>query len=331
MWCFKLKKFYKYISILLAAVLVCTGCSTAGGNPDDPEIYSSETVDEVDNTSDSGDEAGNENSDKEAAEQSYEWDYTDVFDLTYVPVFSGEASVTVNSNIPFFTEEEITTEAFEYYSGLDDLGRCQSAFANICTQLMPTEEREDISSVTPTGWHSVTYDQIVEGNLYNRCHLIGFQLAGENANGKNLITGTRYMNVSGMLPYENEVAEYVKETDQHVLYRVTPVFEGSNLLASGVLMEAYSVEDAGEGVCFCVYCYNVQPGITIDYSDGSSSENVSDTNADTTYVVNTNSMKFHDPSCSSVDTIAEHNKKTVTISRETLIEQGYSPCKNCNP
>lgn len=193
------------------------------------------------------------------------------FDLNDIPEYSGEAYVVINNNIPDFDESDYTTEAFETYSELDSLGRCGVAYANICKEIMPTEERGEIGQVKPTGWHTVRYDDLIDGNyLYNRCHLIGYQLAGENANEQNLITGTRYLNVTGMLPFENEVADYVEETNNHILYRVTPIFEGSNLIASGVQMEAYSVEDNGEGVQFNVYCYNVQPGINIDYATGES-------------------------------------------------------------
>lgn len=190
--------------------------------------------------------------------------------LDEIPPYSGEAYIEINDNVPFFTADELTTDTFETYSELDSLGRCGVAYANICMELMPTEPRGKIGSVKPSGWHTIRYNGLVEVNyLYNRCHLIGYQLAGENANPKNLITGTRYLNTIGMLPFENQVNDYVDETDNHVLYRVTPVFEGDNLVASGVLMEAYSVEDAG-GLAFCVYCYNVQPGITIDYATGDS-------------------------------------------------------------
>ena len=189
-----------------------------------------------------------------------------------IPEFSEDAYVAVNDNIPFFMPEEITDESYEYYSDLDDLGRCGVTMACIGVDIMPTEDRGEIGSVKPSGWQSVKYD-IVEGKyLYNRCHLIGFQLAGENANKKNLITGTRYLNIEGMLPFENLVADYVKETENHVMYRVTPLFDGDNLVAHGVLMEGYSVEDAGEGVQFCVYAYNAQPGILIDYQTGESRE-----------------------------------------------------------
>lgn len=185
-----------------------------------------------------------------------------------IPEYSGQIYVTINDNMPYFEESEYTTEAFEEYSELDNLGRCGVAYANICKEILPTEERGDISDVKPTGWVQAKY----EGEyLYNRCHLIGHQLAGEDANELNLITGTRYFNVSGMLPFEDQVAEYIeKNIDNHVLYRVTPVFEGNNLLATGVEIEAYSVEDNGLGVCFNVFVYNVQPGINIDYKTGES-------------------------------------------------------------
>lgn len=187
-----------------------------------------------------------------------------------IPDYQGAPYVELNGNQPNFTQEDLTTEAFETYSELDRLGRCGVAYANICREIMPTEERGDIGSVKPTGWQTVKYD-VVEGNhLYNRCHLIGYQLAGENANRQNLITGTRYLNVTGMLPFENEVDDYVDETGNHVLYRVTPYFEGSELVARGVQMEALSVEDGGDGVCFNVFVYNVQPGVEIDYATGDS-------------------------------------------------------------
>lgn len=253
-----------------------------------------------------------------------------------IPAYSGEPYVEINQNVPFFTEEDLTTTPFETYSDLDSLGRCGVACANICVDLMPTEERGSISAIHPSGWHSVQYDFVDGKSLYNRCHLIGWQLAGENANEKNLITGTRYLNTQGMLPFENMVADYVKEEEAHVLYRVTPLFDGENLVANGVLMEAESVEDKGEGILFCVYCYNVQPGVEIDYrtgdsrlADGSDSEDSGEEKA--AYVLNTKTMKFHFPSCPSVETIAEENKKEVTESREKLISEGYAPCGRCKP
>ena len=189
-----------------------------------------------------------------------------------IPPFSGEAYVAVNDNVPFFVKEEYTTEAYEYYTELDELGRCGVTMACIGVDIMPTEERGNIGSVKPTGWQSVKYDCVEGKYLYNRCHLIGFQLAGENANKRNLITGTRYLNIEGMLPFEDMVADYVKETENHVLYRVTPIFNGDDLVAEGVLMEGWSVEDNGESICFCIYAYNAQPGIVIDYATGDSHE-----------------------------------------------------------
>lgn len=292
------------------------------------------------------------------------------FNAADVPAYSGEPYTAVNNNEPYFTSDNLTTEAFENYSELDALGRCGVAYANVCLETMPTEKRGSISEVKPTGWHSVKYDNVDGKSLYNRCHLIGYQLTAENANQQNLITGTRYLNVDGMLPFENMVADYVKETDNHVLYRVTPIFTGDNLVADGVLMEGYSVEDEGDGICFCVYAYNVQPGITIDYATGDSwlssekgnsdsssggnsavsqsaadksgtqqaavqTELVKETSAPvstgTEYILNTNTKKFHYPSCSSVKQMKASNKKEYTGSRDDLIAQGYDPCKKCNP
>lgn len=281
---------------------------------------------------------------------------TITFSLRDVPAYSGTAYVAVNGNVPYFTTADLTTSSFEEYSSLDALGRCGVAYACVGRDIMPTEERGSIGQVKPTGWHTVKYDCVDGKYLYNRCHLLGYQLTGENANEENLITGTRYLNIEGMLPFENMVADYVQETDNHVLYRVTPIFEGGNLLASGVLMEGFSVEDTGEDICFCVYAYNVQPGVTIDYATGDSSlayggtttaEGPSttvtppqQTEGPTTssggteqadYVLNTNTMKFHLPSCSSVDDIKASNRQDYHGSREDLIAQGYDPCKRCYP
>ena len=191
--------------------------------------------------------------------------------LEDIPEYNGKPYVYINNNIPFLDEIDLVTSSYEKYSDLDSLGRCGIAIASIGKDIMPTEERESIGSVKPSGWHTVRYQGIDGNYLYNRCHLIGYQLSGENANEKNLITGTRYMNVEGMLPFENMVAKYVEETNNHVLYRVTPIFEGDNLLASGVLIEAKSVKDNGKRIQFNVYCYNVQPGIKINYKTGESS------------------------------------------------------------
>ena len=255
------------------------------------------------------------------------------FSLEDVPAFSGEPYVVLEDNQPDFALEDFTTGPFELYSRLDHLGRCGPAYANVGIETMPTEERESISSVEPTGWENAAYDFVDGGYLYNRCHLIGFQLTGENANERNLITGTRYMNVEGMLPFENMVADYISETGNHVLYRVTPIFEGDNLLASGVQMEAISVEDEGEGVCFNVYVYNVQPGVAIDYTTGLNwlDESAFEEGETQRYVLNTSSKRFHLPDCSSVADIKESNRQDYEGARELLIAQGYQPCGNCKP
>lgn len=290
---------------------------------------------------------------------------TSAFSLREIPAYSGTPYTEVNGNQPYFTEEELTTQSFETYSELDSLGRCGVAYANVGQDLMPTEPRGEIGAVKPSGWHLVKYDNVDGKYLYNRCHLIAYMLAAENANPQNLITGTRYLNVQGMLPFETKVCDYVKNTGNHVLYRVTPIFDGDNLLADGVLMEAYSVEDAGEGICFCVFAYNVQPGIGIDYATGDNWAESSGTYQSTaasvavetpapqpetdtavqitpessapqesqgiTYVLNTNTKKFHYPTCSSVDDMKEKNKQIYTGSRDEVINMGYVPCKRCNP
>lgn len=245
-----------------------------------------------------------------------------------IPEFTGEAYVVINGNVPYFTEEDYTTESFESYSELDLLGRCGAAYASIGTDLMPVKEREDIGMIKPSGWHTVKYDCVEKKYLYNRSHLIGYQLTGENANERNLITGTRYMNAQGMLPFENLVADYVRQSENHVLYRVTPIFKGNNLLAEGVLMEGWSVEDNGEGICFNVFVYNVQPGIEIDYATGES--RLSDT-VQTHYILNTNRKKFHYSTCLSVQDMSEKNKQEYVGDRKNLIMQGYEPCGSCQP
>lgn len=265
---------------------------------------------------------------------------TSVISLENLPEFSDSAYVELNDNQPEFSDEEKQdTQSFETYSELDSLGRCGVAFACIGQDLMPTEDRESISQVKPTGWQTVKYDFVDGKYLYNRCHLIGFQLTGENANEKNLITGTRYMNVEGMLPFENMVADYIKETDNHVLYRVTPVFENQELVARGIQMEAWSVEDKGDGICYNVYVYNNQPGVAIDYATGkseeiseeSSQQGESSQATEGDYILNTSSRKFHLPDCPSVDKIKEKNKEEYHGSRENLMEQGYEPCQSCHP
>ena len=255
---------------------------------------------------------------------------------TEFPEYDGSAYIEFNDDIPSFTASECeVTSSFETYGELDDLGRCTCAYACVGQDLMPTEERGSIGSVTPTGWQSTQYDNVPAKYLYNRCHLIGWQLTAENANRQNLITGTRYLNIDGMLSFEDEVAAYVKSTGNHVLYRVTPVFEGNELVARGVVMEGYSVEDDGEGICFNVYCYNVQPGIMINYTDGTSMEETPWKTYTYTesvcFVLNTGTMKFHVPTCSSAQTMSEENRAESSLSAAGLIEAGYSPCGRCSP
>ena len=268
-------------------------------------------------------------------------------ELGEIPEYQGTPYVEVENGEPDFTEEELTEESYESYGSLDMLGRCTEVEACIGTDLMPTEKRGNISEVKPSGWQSVQYENVEGGSLYNRCHLIGYQLTAENANERNLITGTRYMNTEGMLPFENEVAEYVKETDNHVMYQVTPVFEGRNLVASGVWMEAMSVEDDGQGVSFNVYVYNVQPGIEIDYQTGDSIEasradgwdkekeeedsSYVEPDPSVTYVLNTNTHKFHRPDCASVKDMNSWNREDYKGTREELVQEGYEPCGACSP
>ena len=279
--------------------------------------------------------------------------------ISSVPAYSGTPFVAINNNIPTFSSAELTTKAYESYSSLDSLGRCGVAIASCGKEIMPKdgEERGSISDVKPSGWVQASYDIVSGKYLYNRCHLIGWQLSAENANNRNLITGTRYMNTEGMLPFENMIADYIHETGNHVAYRVTPIYSGSNLVASGVQLEAYSIEDDGEGVCFNVYVYNVQPGITINYATGSSyltqsgNTDKPDTNTDTgketeketvketekestagtKYVLNTSSKKFHYPDCGSVKQMSDKNRAESNQTRDELIAQGYSPCGNCDP
>lgn len=294
----------------------------------------------------------------------------EAFDLTTVPAYSGKPYYSIHDNKPYFTDvEKKQSTSFEQYAPLDSLGRCGTAVANIGLDLMPTEERGSIGQVKPSGWHTVKYDFVDGKYLYHRCHLIGYQLTGENANTNNLITGTRYLNIEGMLPFENMTADYIRETGNHVLYRVTPIFEGTNLIASGVLMEGWSIEDNGDGICFNVFCYNVQPDVSIDYATGDSTSDVP-TPAPTPapdpapaptpapdpapapkpastpvpapepkpepapgadYILNTNSHKFHNPNCSSVDQMKESNKEYYHGSREDVISRGYDPCGRCHP
>lgn len=374
------KRLITQLSLWLALLLTFTGCAESTVTPQD-NTYAIEQLATIPSellealeTAVSEPESGQPQENASDTQESQQvtsatdvptGEGTSAFFLREIPAYSGTPYTEVNGNQPYFTEEELTTQSFETYSELDSLGRCGMAYANVGQDLMPTEPRGEIGAVKPTGWHLVKYDNVDGKYLYNRCHLIAYMLAAENANPQNLITGTRYLNVQGMLPFETKVCDYVKNTGNHVLYRVTPIFDGDNLLADGVLMEAYSVEDAGEGICFCVFAYNVQPGIGIDYATGDNWAEGSGTYQSTaapaavetpapqpetdtavqitpessapqesqgiTYVLNTNTMKFHYPTCSSVDDMKEKNKQIYTGSRDEVINMGYVPCKRCNP
>lgn len=274
-------------------------------------------------------------------------DERESYSLDDIPVYSGAAYVPINGNVPFFTDDEISVRALEEYSSLDPLGRCGVAIACIGTETMPEDKREEIGSVSPSGWYynkvsnNNKYDFVDGGFLYNRCHLIGFQLAGENANEKNLITGTRYLNIEGMLPFENQIAAYVKATGNHVLYRVTPIYNDMDLVASGVLMEGISIEDDGEGIKFCVYAFNVQPGVTINYFTGQNApsgeelppvENTPNEENDY-YIINVKSKTIHKSDCGSAATISESNRQEFRGDEEILLEEfkGYKGCGSCLP
>lgn len=257
------------------------------------------------------------------------------YSLEEIPDYNGTPYVTLDDNQPSFQENDLTEESFESYGEHDTLGRCTAAYANLSNDTMPTEKRGAIGMVKPSGWQTVKYDCVDGKYLYNRCHLIGFQLSGENANEQNLITGTRYMNVDGMLPFENMVADYIKETDNHVLYRVTPVFEGENLLASGVIMEAQSVEDNGEGISFKVYVYNVQPGVTIDYATGNShlsedsaSSGSQTSNEEVEIRGNSNSKIYHMPGQQAYDQMGTSKNLVIFRSEKEAQDAGYRKAKN---
>ena len=357
---------------LLLSIALATGCSasTAGneappGEPT-PELASTGTPDGPQEPQSAPAEDTNQQETEAVGENR---PVTDDGVLSYrdVPAFEGNPYVYVNDGEPMFTDEQRAAETgYERYGELDELGRCTAAFAVVGPETQPTEKRGSIGEVRPSGWQMAKYDFVEGKYLFNRCHLLGYQLTGENANERNLITGTRYLNVQGMLPFENAVADYVDATGNHVLMAVMPVFEGSELVARGVHMMAESVEDGGEGVAFNVFCYNVQPGVVIDYGTGASmleedatplpdvsgAESAPDaasegagareasekgaTGSDegkgvAEYVLNTNSRKFHLPSCSSVGQMSPKNREDVEDTRENLIANGYDPCKRCNP
>ncbi len=357
---------------LLLSIALATGCSasTAGneappGEPT-PELASTGTPDGPQEPQSAPAEDTNQQETEAVGENR---PVTDDGVLSYrdVPAFEGNPYVYVNDGEPTFTDEQRAAEpGHEHYGELDELGRCTAAFAVVGPETQPTEKRGSIGEIRPSGWQMAKYDFVEGKYLFNRCHLLGYQLTGENANPQNLITGTRYLNIQGMLPFENAVADYVDATGNHVLMAVTPIFEGSELVARGVHMMAESVEDGGEGVAFNVFCYNVQPGVVIDYGTGESmleedatplpdvsgAESAPDTASEgagageasekgatgsaegkgtTEYVLNTNSKKFHIPSCSSVDQMSPKNREDVENTRENLIAKGYDPCKRCNP
>ncbi len=320
---------------LLAFITCLTGCDIEDYFGDIGDYFSD------DNSGNNDNDGNNDNKETDAPVYGFA-------SVEGIPDYSGKPYVKLNGGVPEFSESEKVTKSYEFYSDLDSLGRCRYTIACVGKDIMPTEDRESISSVKPSGWINKKYDtDLVDGGyLYNRCHLIGFQLTGENANEKNLITGTRYLNIDGMLPFENMVADYVKETGNHVMYRVTPIFVGNNLLASGVKIEGWSVEDNGEGICFNVFAYNVQPGITIDYATGDnalSGEEIStkapeeDEKTDKedakekSYILNTGTKKIHRPDCSSVDDIKPENKEEYSGSIDELIAKGYTACKSCDP
>ena len=293
------KKFLNILLILIVSLSVLSGCSAGENN----------FFNDLDITAQSAS------------------DYVN-YDLSNIPDYDGKAYVELNGNVPEFSESEKTSsESFEEYGKLDSLGRCTYAVSCIGKDLMPTEKRGSIGSVKPSGWHISKYDFVDGKYLYNRCHLIGYQLTAENANERNLITGTRYLNVEGMLPFENDVADYIEITNNHVYYKVTPIFEGNNLVANGVQMQAYSVEDNGQGISFNVYCYNVQPGVAIDYATGDNqavaSSSVRSTSSDEadkkTYIVNTKTKKFHNPDCDGAKKMSSSNKKKYKGTRDSLI------------
>lgn len=336
-----MKQKLRILAILLAMLLVQASCGKqVTENPSKTEVISvnSESSSSISNAdassgiSQSGSSIGTVVIQKGEIPEGYS--YPENGDFT--------PWVYENDDKPYFTDKEKkSTEAFELYSELDDLGRCGVAYANICKELMPTESRGEIGSVKPAGWHTVKYDVVNGKYLYNRCHLIGFQLAGENANEKNLITGTRYLNIDGMLDHENEIADYVRDTGNHVLYRVTPRYTGDNLLCDGLLMEAWSVEDKGKGVCFCIFARNIQPGIAINYANGDSFLVGSDSNekqdeafyakGDRVYVVNRSTHKFHVETCQYAINMDMKNREEFEGEIDWLLDNGFEPCKVCKP
>ena len=349
-----LKRSLAFAACALIAALVClTGCYFTGTAPSAAPSFSaaaSYTADAsrtpepyITESPSSGGSAA------PAASASSNTENTEA-DLALLK-YSGKPYAVVNGGIPSFSQTG--TASWERYGELDRLGRCTAAEACIGRDIMPTLTRGPIGQIKPTGWHTAKYDFVDGKYLYNRCHLIGFQLTGENANERNLITGTRYLNTKGMLPFENMVADYIKDTGNHVMYRCTPVFAGNELVARGVHLEAYSVEDNGDGICFNVFIFNVQPGVKIDYLTGESSLEGESTTPPTpkpsvtpkptpkpspsstaqaqSYVLNTKTHVFHYASCRHVSSIKDANRNNFTGSRDALISDGFKPCGSCHP
>ncbi len=363
------KSFIAILALLMALCLTFAGCDSYSSTQKDQVFPSPDAIatEKPNADNDANDDPANKEDSTQGAEKPTEDSnastddngnnnnnndnntdaspYKDpICDLLGLPYYSGNPWVAVNGNKPAFTSEEITTKAYEFFSELDSLGRCGYVMSCVGRELMPTESRGDIGHIKPTGWVQKQYDGnlVSGGSLYNRCHLIGFQLTGENDNRKNLITGTRYMNWDGMVEFENMIADYVKETGNHVMYRVTPMFYENELVARGVHMEAYSVEDNGEGVSFNVYAYNIQPGIVIDYATGNNwlaedagnndnnqSTDAPDDNTEVKYILNTSSKKVHIPTCGSVSTMSDKNKQEYNGTLEDILAKGYQKCGAC--
>jgi len=360
----KLKSLLSILCLLAVLFSAFAGCDSENYSETTTEFAEiteeSTTLDQKEDISDDSktEKSGDKNTEKETEKVNKPdsvGDDNSKADLSKIPEYSGRPYIVINDNIPSFNKYELTTKGYETYASLDSLGRCGGAVASCGKEIMPSanEERGSISSVKPSGWVQAQYDWVSGKYLYNRCHLLGWQLSAENANKRNLITGTRYMNTEGMLPFENMVADYIRETNNHVAYRVTPIYEGSDLVARGVQMEAYSVEDDGEGICFNVFCYNVQPGVKIDYSTGrswASGSSATTTKKQTVavqttkeyvettkqqnvvtgqYVLNTNSKKIHKTSCHHINKMSEKNKESYSGSLDALYSQGYTTCGTC--
>lgn len=352
------QQFKRFLTAILLATLMLTGCASETSTKSEPktnEVAKEKKTENKNKEENKKTQTAQQKTPNKETPAPVTTTPTTSFSLASIPAYSGKPYVAVNDNKPFFPNN-LSNKPFESYSNLDQLGRCGVATACITKALMPTTKRGSIASVKPSGWQTVRYEVVGKGSsgyLYNRCHLIGYQLTGENANVKNLITGTRYLNIEGMLPFENMVTDYIKETNQPVYYRVTPIFDGNNLVASGVLMEAKSLADNGASILFNVFCYNVQPGVNINYANGTSSvANTSNSSskqqAQTTkqakstpqpkqntpvtasYIGNKNTRKFHRGDCRMVARMSQSNKVTFN-NRDSAVSQGYNPCKICNP